>query len=710
MTRRDTLVAAIVALLVTTGLSLRASDRIDLLSIDVLFWLRDAIFGARHDAASSPTVVIAIDEETFRQPPFKDLSTAMWTPQIAQVVDAVIGGGASAVGFDIILSTSVERFLSGYDRPFRVALHDAASRGKVVLSKIQHRYKPLSPFPGYSYAVGHQANIRSANLLEDEDGVIRRVPLVIRAEDLTAGERFETSLSLELAARAVGSRPELSADGKIRLGDYEIPGSAMDGMVVNFDGGTPIPTYSLADLFACAGQGRQAYFSENFKGRVVLLGAVLDVEDRKLTSRRLMNLPEGSGLAARCVNPVPADFYNADAVRDSLPGVYVHAQALNDLLRHDALRRLGRPWAALLTLGIACSLGLMILWLGPGAAGAGLGIMAAAWTGVAILVFQVGVALPLFDPILAGVASYVALVGYRFVVVDRHARQLRQAFSLYLPARVINRMVAAGQRPELGGELREVTVWFSDMEGFTGVAEVLAPAELVRRLNAYLAEVTEVVESHGGIIDKYTGDGVLAVFGAPVDDADHARNAVAAALACRKRLAGSDSFIQPVDGRPIATRFGICTGEMVVGNIGSRRRFNYTVMGDAVNLASRLETANKIYGGAILASESTVAACGDSFAFREVDRARLPGRHSVERIFEPMGASSALTEREIDLIRRFGAALAEYRERRFAEAAAGFGSLADGDPTAGYFVRVCAEFAQHPPPDDWNAVTRIKHK
>jgi adenylate cyclase len=123
-----------------------------------------------------------------------------------------------------------------------------------------------------------------------------------------------------------------------------------------------------------------------------------------------------------------------------------------------------------------------------------------------------------------------------------------------------------------------------------------------------------------------------------------------------------------------------------------------------------LETANKIYGCAILASESTVAACGDSFAFREVDRARLPGRHGVERIFEPMGASSALTERDADLIRRFGAALADYRERRFAEAAVGFGTLADGDPTAGYFARICADFAQHPPPDDWNAVTRIKHK
>ena len=154
-------------------------------------------------------------------------------------------------------------------------------------------------------------------------------------------------------------------------------------------------------------------------------------------------------------------------------------------------------------------------------------------------------------------------------------------------------------------DLRDVTVWFSDVAGFTGISEKLSPGELVALMNEYLTAMTDIVEAHGGFVDKYIGDAIVAVFGAPHDDPDHALSAVRAALACQAKLSELNRDAVAFKGHRLACRIGINTGAMLVGNIGSRRRFNYTVMGDAANLASRLEGVNKMYGTRILASAAT---------------------------------------------------------------------------------------------------------
>ena len=177
MRRRDLAVALVVAATANAVVSLGAFDSLRGLSADIVFWGRYQAFGQRYDPASSPTVVVAIDEETYRRPPFQTLPNVMWTPQLARVMRAVLAGGAKVVGFDLILPTSVERFVPGFDRDYLIALRDAARDGKVVLGKVQHQMKPISPFPGYSFAVGHQRNIRALNAIEDGDGVIRRLPL-----------------------------------------------------------------------------------------------------------------------------------------------------------------------------------------------------------------------------------------------------------------------------------------------------------------------------------------------------------------------------------------------------------------------------------------------------------------------------------------------------------------------------------------------------
>ena len=234
------------------------------------------------------------------------------------------------------------------------------------------------------------------------------------------------------------------------------------------------------------------------------------------------------------------------------------------------------------------------------------------------------------------------MVGFRFVVADKDRRLLQKSFALYLAPHVINRMLSSNKLPELGGETRNVTVFFSDIEGFSLIAEKMSPDGLMELMNEYLSEMTDVIERHGGYVDKYIGDSIVAVFGAPADDPDHAANAARAALDCCTQLAELNASSAAFHECKLAQRIGINSGEALVGNFGSRRRFNYSVMSDAVNLASRLEGANKFYGTTIIASETTVALAGEAFAWRELDAIRVKGRTQALKIYELLALSAGL--------------------------------------------------------------------
>lgn len=712
MKPRDMAVVGAIVLAVSGLFTLPAFDRLGGLSIDVLFWLRHQVFGPRHSPASSPTVVVAIDEETYRTEPFRSLPKVLWTKQLAAVVDATLAAGAKVVGFDVIYPTSVERYLKGFDRELLITLRRASKTGQIVLGKVQHQYKPIVPFPGYSFAVGHGRNIRSVNLFSDGDGVIRHMPLTFRRSDGAE----EASMALELAARARGTAARRTADGSMVLGEDTIPGSRTNRMAVNFDGGPgAIPTYSLADLYACTQKGDRDYFRRHFQGKVVLVGVVLDVEDRKLTSQRLITTPEGLGLPERCVNPVMPELYIEGLRRDTIPAVYVHAQAINNLLRGEALRELGRGASGLIVLGITAAVAAATMTLSFASAGLVLLLGFLVWTGVAIGGFADAQVLPLLRPLASAAVAFAVLLGYRFTVADKDERYIRQAFSLYLPAPVVDRMVAEGRAPTLGGETRELTVWFSDIADFTSWSEHMPPAQLVQFLNDYLSEMTDILDRHGGFVDKYIGDAILAVFGAPVDDPDHALHAVEAALACQHRLDEMGREVSRTIGRPLVARIGINSGQALVGNIGSRRRFNYTVMGDAVNLASRLEGANKSYGTDILVSDTTMAGCADRIKFREIDLVRVVGRSTPVRIFEPLGLACAeeptpeRMERDRRLA-RFATALDAFRSRRFAAAAEAFAMLAEVDAVAAHYADRARALAESPPEEDWDGITNLTEK
>ncbi len=715
MRRRDALAALVIALVSGLVFASPALDIAHGLSIDVLTALRWRVFGQRPQSEAAPTVVVVLDEESFDTPPFKGSPILTWTREIGKVLTAVIDGGAKVVGFDIVFPALIEQSeipfdgemlgarLRGFDRNFLRALAIGARAGKVVLGEVLQRDRPIGPSPAQRIAVGRNRNVRALNTYSDPDYVVRRLPLA-----LPAGKRREPSMAVELASRALGATPEVAPDGTTTLAGYRISSAVPNTLTLNFEGGADaIPTYSFADLYACAEKGDAEFFRRNFDGKVVVFGTLLNTEDRRVTSKRFATGVEGAR-APRCALPMRPT--TAQFARNSIAGVYVHATGVNNLIRRDALMEPGRVADGLIAVIFAGLTAFAAIMLAPfGAVLVYLGL-AAAWTAGATAAFTQALALPLVEPFLAGLAALSATIGYRFIIADKEERFLRHSFGLYLAPQVIDKMLSSNKLPALGGEMRDVTVFFSDIASFSSFAETMTPNALVALMNEYLSAMTDIIEEHGGYVDKYIGDSIVAVFGAPVDDADHARNAVRAALMCRARLGQLNRMAAPFRGRELSHRIGLNSGDALVGNIGSRRRFNYTVMSDAVNLASRLEGANKYFGTSIMVSEATVKLTGAAFAWRELDAIRVKGRTQPVKIYDLLAERGRETPEQAAGAAIYAEGLACWRARDFAGAMRCFARTADGDPPAARFLLRAQQLTALPPGSDWEPVFTLEGK
>jgi adenylate cyclase len=312
--------------------------------------------------------------------------------------------------------------------------------------------------------------------------------------------------------------------------------------------------------------------------------------------------------------------------------------------------------------------------------------------------------------LLAGVLALAVTVAYRFAIADKDKRALRKNFALYLAPALIDKMIASDEPPALGGEIRNVTLFFSDLAGFSSFSESMAPAEVVGLMNEYLSAMTDIIEEHGGFVDKYIGDAIAAVFGAPVEDPEHAIHAVAAALRCRARLDELNRRGTVFAGRKLHQRIGLNSGEALIGNIGSRRRFNYTAMGDVVNLASRLEGANKYFGTSILTSEATVVLTGSTFQWRELDAIRVKGRSQPLKIYEPLTDAAQQNPDEAARADIYARGLACWRARDFAGAITCFARLADIDPPSARFLERAKRLYVSPPGPDWAPIHDLEDK
>jgi adenylate cyclase len=278
---------------------------------------------------------------------------------------------------------------------------------------------------------------------------------------------------------------------------------------------------------------------------------------------------------------------------------------------------------------------------------------------------------------------------------------------------VVKQLIEAPEHLVLGGEEREITAFFSDVQGFTSISESLTPKEIVELLNEFLTEMTNIILQNEGTVDKFEGDAIIAFFGAPNVLDDHAGRTCRSCIQMQRRLVDLRRQWQAAGKPQLKMRIGLCTGPAVVGNMGSENRMDYTMMGDTVNLASRLEGVNKLYGTYTLISDSTMRSAGPGFVAREIDAVKVVGKKAPVTVFELIGIADRVGAETLEVIRHYGKGLQAYRERDWQRAGAHLKNALAVTPQDGpsqTLLKRCANYLNQPPPPNWDGSFDIRVK
>ncbi len=396
------------------------------------------------------------------------------------------------------------------------------------------------------------------------------------------------------------------------------------------------------------------------------------------------------------------------------PGVLYHWTAWANLAGSGFIRSL--PAAA--SLALAAAFMALIVWIGSRlnnvafpalvATALILGVLGTAYAGL-----SAGWFLPPTTPVVAATFALLGVAIERFWLEQRRRREVQAIFGSYVAPEVVDLLVHNPSAIELGGERREATVFFCDLAGFTDLSEQVSPEQLLDIVNGYLQETSDCLLAHGAYIDKYIGDAVMAVFGVPLPQPDHAVAACRGALATQRLLAARNDHLARTYGRTLGLRIGINTGEMIVGNMGSHRKRNYTVLGDCVNLASRLEGANKEFGTGILVGENTAQLVRDTLILRPLAALRVKGKNTAVPVYELIGEPADVSAAQQQFLAAYARAHTLYTTREFSEAARAFteaAALAPQDRMTALFLDESRRFAQQPPPPDWQPILSLSTK
>ena len=397
-------------------------------------------------------------------------------------------------------------------------------------------------------------------------------------------------------------------------------------------------------------------------------------------------------------------------------GVEVHANLVSGML--DGRIRQKAPYYAGIEVVMHVLIALLLAW-----AFARLSALASALVSAAVVAGIVGLALtmwsgadfvmPLGVPVVFTLTLVMAHLLYGYFIESRGKREISRRFGQYVPPELVEELAAHPEAVSMAGESREMSVLFSDVRDFTSMSENLDARELAAMINTFLTRQTAVVQQHRGTIDKYIGDLVMAFWGAPLRDEQHALHAVLAGMQMQRSVRELDDEFERRGWPKLHIGVGINSGRMSVGNMGSEFRMAYTVMGDAVNLASRLEGLTKEYGVGVLVGQQTRDLLPSGWAFREVDLVIVKGRREPVAIYEPMGPKDQLDPGLREDLARHRGALQLYRARRWDEAEVEFFNLAQGPrphPVYSLFIQRIMALRENPPPPDWNGTFTFRHK
>jgi len=652
---------------------------------------------ARPERASQDIVIFLIDQYSLDF--FEDQQGVPW-PWPRQIYSAVMdylrAGGAKAVFFDLIFTESSragveddQDMAAAMERSGNVFLPLSLSQEKeesweaIPASALQRFSAAKTDLPDASYPSVRSASLPIDELIgaargagnvlfvPDKDGIFRRLPLAQSYEGLLV-----PSIAVALA--------KFSAEGQ-KL--PQVPVDTSGRMIIRYHG--PAGTYesvsiaSIINSWAQIEEGKEPQVPPSeFSGKIVLIG--------------------GSAPGILDNRPTPLGGVS--------PGVEIHATVLDNLLRRDFVRvpAFAVFLAFLLFVSFFTAVGASVLrkiWQLVV-----LFVVCLALPGAAVwLAFRSGYWLDFVVPEFAVVSGFIGASLLNYSVEGKQRRFIKSVFRHYLSPDVIDRVIQNPALLRLGGEKREITSFFSDVAGFTAISESLAPEELVNLLNEYLQEMTDIILSSGGTLDKYEGDAIIAFWNAPLDQPDHALRACRAALVCQKRLGELQPRFQEKYRQRVTMRIGLNSGAAVVGNMGSSRRFDYTAMGDTINLAARLEGACKQYKVPILVGEETHRRVQNDIAAREVDIVRVVGTTKPVDVYEIIGDKSGLSPAESERLKAYNEAREAYKRQEWEKAEDLFGQI-EGDTLSALYGERCRTLKQSPPAGDWDGVFDLKSK
>jgi adenylate cyclase len=700
---------------------------------DIIYDARLAMTAPR--AADRRIVILQIDEKSLGE-----IGRWPWSrDRLAELVERLFDGyGVALAAFDVVWAErdassgidvldrlaaaqlkDVPRFRSAYEslRPSLDfdARFAASLKGRPVVlgyyfngdeSAVRANVIPRPVLPKGSFAGGEAAFYRwrgytgnlpvvaasaaaagHINSLADADGVLRRVPLIVEFEGQYY-EAFSLAVFRTLLAKTLGAPPPVEPGFKegalewLRIGGaFDIPVDRHGAALVPYRGGNARFRYvSLVDVL----KGRVA--KEALQDKLVLIGA---------TAPALEDL-------------------RATPVSSVLPGVEVHASMIAGMLDQQFKQRPwyapGAEWVVLVAAGVALALLIPLL----SALWATLAVAAAAALVVAfnVALWNAGLVLPLASALLMVAALYTLNMAYGYFIESRSKRLIAQRFREYVPPEVVARMERDPAKYDLPRNA-ELSILFCDVRGFTGISETLEPEALREYINDYLTEMSMVIRgTYRGTLDKYIGDAIMAFWNAPVEDPRHARNAVLAALAMQRECKPLGARFVARGWPALSIGIGVNTGTVRVGDMGSRLRRAYTAIGDAVNVASRLESRTRGYGVGILVADATRRLVED-VVFREIDRVRVKGKAEAVTIYEPIGLESEVGPQRRDEIALWHAALRGYRARDWDAAAAHLARLARLAPDCTLYTLAAGNVEEKRRavlPADWDGVTVFDEK
>lgn len=654
---------------------------------------RDFLFKMRGMEKGDPRVnIVTIDDESIDQ-----VGQYPWPRRFhAQLIERLLEVGVEVIGYDVLFfdrspSPADDQALVESTRKAGVRLVHAMD----LDTSVPGVYELRPPFPALAKAA---RNTGLVSQVADPDGSVRTVILIIGSDRFspdTWGEDPKRKPSLSLAV--------LSQFQKRPAEDF-LPDRKNPFLVLNVRGEKEKTAGQYKDTKT--GKVIEVKQSEYGFRRVSawrVLGRKLDAAERKALKGSIALV---GSTAKATFDHYPTPFSPA------APGVEVHANALDNLLNQRAFRPVSQMWT--LALLFAMAFGAMgLVRLSPAVASAGAVALLAAWSGASCWSFSRLKFLDFVGPALSLGVTFVGLIVRRTFYEQREKRYIKNLFGQFVAPEVVDDLARDPSKVRLGGDKREMTVFFLDIAHFTNISEKMDPVGLIQFLNKYLSALSECVHSHKGVVDKYVGDCIMAFWNAPLDQPDHRSLACLAAADCISALAVLNKDVDPRLPEKPAVRIGINSGPMVVGLTGSQKKLQYTVIGDEVNLASRLEGANKFFGSKIMVSEATYQGARDAVEVRVLGQVRVVGKEVPIKVYELLGKKGELSDGWGRALPLYEEGVQHFLSRRYEKAMAAFEGVRKIFPTDGpsdLYLKASRDYAAIPPPADWDGVFNLTAK